>query len=56
MAAFIPGESPPEVKTAIFFISEAIKKIRIAKLGNLSQKMNAGDTLFRLHTLAISLS
>jgi hypothetical protein len=44
MAAFIPGESPPDVKTAIFFISEAIKKIRIAKLTNLLEKMNPGSS------------
>jgi hypothetical protein len=41
MAAFIPGESPPEVNTATFFISEAIKNFRNAKLTNLLEKMNA---------------
>jgi hypothetical protein len=41
MAAFIPGESPPEVKTPIFLISEAIKNFKRSKLGNFIQFMNA---------------
>jgi hypothetical protein len=32
MAAFIPGESPPEVSTAIFLIFEDMKKIKPTKL------------------------
>jgi hypothetical protein len=28
MAAFIPGESPPEVRKAIFFIEAEITKIK----------------------------
>ncbi|GGD74148.1 hypothetical protein GCM10011412_09760 [Maribacter cobaltidurans] len=35
MAAFIPGESPPEVSTAIFFMFEDIRKIKPTKLVNL---------------------
>jgi hypothetical protein len=41
IAAFIPGESPPEVKTPIFFISEAIQNFKGSKLGNFIQNMNA---------------
>jgi hypothetical protein len=32
MAAFIPGESPPEVNTAIFLIFVDMKKIKPTKL------------------------
>jgi hypothetical protein len=36
MAAFMPGESPPEVSTAIFFISEDIEKFKPTKVQNLN--------------------
>ena len=37
IAEFIPGESPPDVNTAIFLIFWVILKIEISKLGNLFQ-------------------
>jgi hypothetical protein len=38
MAAFIPGESPPEVKTPIFLIDLVIFKIKGVKLRNFDYK------------------
>jgi hypothetical protein len=32
MAAFIPGESPPEVKTPIFLIVDSIKNLKFVKI------------------------
>ena len=40
MAAFIPGESPPDVNTPIFSIFLLMLKIESAKLANFRQIMN----------------
>ncbi|WOC52743.1 hypothetical protein BPO_2096 [Bergeyella porcorum] len=44
MAAFIPGESPPEVRTPIFFTLEFVVIIYFSiDLANLQNKNNEND-------------